>query len=439
MLHSQRKFMKRQINPTVKAHLIRGASFLFLLSAVGWISLALAQWQIAELTTTEKPTGVACTPGWSAGPDMPSTGVRMVGVYFPANGKFYAIGGRSMDGVGNDFTHPFEYDPSANTWAVKSATYPDNQVSNMACGVLNESGIDNIYCVGGSAGGQTTATDRVFRYNPVSDTIESVVSPWPGDSDGITLPGGFAVFNNKLYILGGFQINTAMTNTIWEFIPGTNTWIQKTATLPVARGYIPAVTYLNFIYTAGGSDWNGTTLVDTSDSFRYDPVADSITTVLNIPRITAETRALKFADGFVAGCAPSIWVMGGGRTPPNPSNEVDVTCGGTWAIGPPFVTPRRNFPTDTDVGQVGFGTGHIWLAGGYGSDGTPLSTMEIYCYTVPTPSEPPMTPTATPTLTVTVTPSPTASPTPSDTPTPTPFAPRVTPTARPRPSPVPRP
>jgi hypothetical protein len=420
VLHSQRKFMKRQINPTVKAHLIRGASFLFLLSAVGWISLALAQWQIAGLTTTEKPTGVACTPGWSAGLDMPSTGVRMVGIYFPGNGRFYTIGGRSMDGVGNDFTHPFEYDPASNTWAIKSATYPDNQVSNMACGVVTDSGTDYIYCIGGSAGGQTTATDRVFRYNPVTDVIETIAAPWPGDSDGITLPGGFAVFENKLYIFGGFRINTAMTETIWEFTPTTNTWVQKNAVLPVARGYIPTATYFGFIYTAGGSDWDGTTLVDTTDSFRYDPVADSIATVDNIPRATGETRALKFA-GPIAPCSPAIWVMGGGRTPPNPSSEVDTFCSGgpppTWRMGPPFVTARRNFPTDTDVGNPGFGTAHIWLAGGYASDGvTPLSSMEIYCHAVPTPSEPPGTPTATPSATV-----------------------RPVPTARPRPSPVPRP
>jgi hypothetical protein len=89
----------------------------------------------------------------------------MVGVYFPANGKFYAVGGRSMDGVGTDFTHPFEYDPGLNTWAIKTATFPDNQVSDMACGVLTDSGTPYIYCVGGSAGGQTTATGRAFRYN----------------------------------------------------------------------------------------------------------------------------------------------------------------------------------------------------------------------------------------------------------------------------------
>ena len=164
---------------------------------------------------------------------MPSTAVRTVGVYFYPNFKFYVMGGRSMDGVGNDLTHPFEFTPGTiNTWSIKSATYPDNQVSNMACGVLTDSGTNYIYCVGGSAGGQSTATDRVFRYNAVTDTIETIPSPWPGNADGITLPGGFVAFNNKLYILGGFRINTGMIDTIWEFTPGTNTWCRRVRTCP---------------------------------------------------------------------------------------------------------------------------------------------------------------------------------------------------------------
>ena len=122
-----------------------------------------------------------CAPsGWSAGPDLPSVGVRLVGVYFPANGKFYGMGGRSADTAGNDFTHPFEYDPDSNSWTTKSATYPDNQVNNMACGVVSESGTPYIYCVGGSAAGQTTATARVFRYDPVTDTIDTLTAPITG-------------------------------------------------------------------------------------------------------------------------------------------------------------------------------------------------------------------------------------------------------------------
>ena len=155
---------------------------------------------------------------WAAGPSMPSVGTRMAGVFFPANGKFYAMGGRSSDNPGSEFTNPFEYDPGTNSWTIKSATYPDNHVNNMACGILNQGGTDYIYCVGGSEVANQTATGRVFRYDPITDTISTVPANWPsGDQNFI--PGGFSVFNNNMYILGGFEINLAMDDNIWQFDP----------------------------------------------------------------------------------------------------------------------------------------------------------------------------------------------------------------------------
>ncbi|PYJ78507.1 MAG: hypothetical protein DME69_08335 [Verrucomicrobia bacterium] len=326
---------------------------------------------------------------WSAGPDMPSVDVRTVGVFFPTNGKLYGMGGRSSDSAGTEFTNPFEYDPGTNTWTFKSATYPDIQVNNMACGVLNESGTDYIYCVGGSAISiPNAATDRVFRYNPVTDTLTTVAAPWPG-SMGTTLPGGFSVFNNKLYILGGFDIPGGNgTAQIWEFTPTTNVWVQKSAVLPVPLGYIPTTTIGSLIYTGGGSDITGGILTDTTNSFKYDPVGDSITTIASIPRATGETRALDFNGQML--------VMGGGRTAPNPSNEVDAYNPGSnsWTVNmpvPAFTTARRNFPTDTD------GATRIWLAGGYAPT-SPTASMEIFNCASPTP---------TPTPTVTPTPTPT--------------------------------
>jgi hypothetical protein len=362
-------------------------------------------------------TVAGCPPNWSAGPDLPSVGIRIVGVFFPANGKFYGMGGRSSDTPGNEFTHPFEYDPVTNSWTTRSATYPDIQVNNMACGVLNESGTDYIYCVGGSDVASQTTTGRVFRYDPVTDTLSSIGDPWPPGATTTTLPGGFSVFNNKLYILGGFNIpgGNAITD-IWEFDPTTNAWMQKGATLLVPLGYIPTTTIGGIIYTGGGSDITGGLLTDTTNSFKYDPVADSISTIAPIPRATGETRALNFNG--------QMYVMGGGRTPPNPSNEVDIYDPGTdtWSIAIPFVNARRNFPADTD------GTDHIWLAGGYDSTGVPTASMEIFfvCQATPTPT-PTVTPTATPTVT------------PTATPTVTPTPPRQTPTPRPRPTPFPRP
>ena len=361
--------------------------------------------------------GPGCTPGWSAGPSLPSVGVRLVGVHFNGNGLFYGMGGRSSDLAGSDFMHPFEYNPGTNTWTTKAATYPDNQVNNMACGELFESGTHYIYCVGGSAAAQTTATARVFRYNPVTDTIDTLTAGdnWPGDAAGTILPGGFAVYNNKLYILGGFNINVASTNQIWEFDPTAAVgakWTQRVNT-PMGVMYAPTCTIGNTIYLAGASDFQGGLVVDTTNSFSFDPVGNTTGSIAPIPRATGETRALNF-NGLML-------VMGGGRVAPNPSSEVDIYNPGTnmWTTGSPvpaFVTARRNFPVDTD------GISHIWLAGGYAPT-TPTDSMEIFCAAAPSP-----TPTPTPTATVTPTATPTATPTPTPTPTPT-----ATPTPTPTP------
>jgi len=250
--------------------------------------------------------------------------VRSVGVYFPANGKFYAMGGRSSDVAGSDFMHPFEYDPGANSWTTKAATYPDNQVNNMACGVLTVSGTPYIYCVGGSAAAQTTATARVFFYNPLTDNITSLTGAdnWPGDAAGTILPGGFAVANNKLYILGGFSINVASTNQIWQFDPTLAVgakWLQRVNT-PVGIMYAPTASIGGLIFVGGASDYQGGLVIDTTNSFGFDPAVNLIFPIPPIPRATGETRALTYNDGT----GLKMLVMGGGRVAPNPSNQVNI-------------------------------------------------------------------------------------------------------------------
>ncbi len=367
-----------------------------------------------------------CAPsGWSAAAPLPTPGVRLAGVYFQPNGKFYAMGGRASDTAGNEFTHPFEYDPNTDTWTTKGATYPDNMVNNIACGVLTDAGTPYIYCAGGSVvSTPTVATGRVFRYNPVTDTISPVAAPWPAAGTTV-IPGGFTVFQNKLYILGGFDTVTGGgqgINQIWEFTPSPAGWVQKPTVLPVPLGYIPTTTIGSLIYTGGGSDITAGLLTDTTNSFVYNPVANTIGTIAAIPRATGETRALNFNGKML--------VMGGGRTAPNPSNEVDAydPVANSWAVNSPvpaFANARRNFPTDTD------GTTRIWLAGGYDATGIPTDLAERFCQGGGTP---------TPTPTATATPSDTPTPTATATPTPTPPpGTRATPTPRARPTPVPRP
>jgi len=177
--------------------------------------------------------------------------------------------------------------------------------------------------------------------------------------------------------------------------------------------YAPTCTINGIIYVGGASDFQAGAVIDTNNSFSFDPVANTIGSIAAIPRATGETRALNFNG--------KMYVLGGGRVAPNPSNEVDVydPATNTWTTDVPFNNARRNFPADTD------GTTHIYLSGGYDIDGlTPLASEEIFtCVPQVTP---------TPTPTVTPTPSIPPSPTPSVTPTP-----RATP--RPRPTPHPRP
>ena len=152
--------------------------------------------------------------------------------------------------------------------------------------------------MGGSAAGAVTATPEVRVYNPLADTFTVIsTDPWPAAAN--TLPGGSAVYNNKLYILGGFLINTNMSDQIWEFDPNAAPgarWTLKAATLPAALGYVPAATIGNKIYTAGGSEWTGSTLQDSAASYSYDPVTDTIQAINPIPRATGETRALNVGE-----------------------------------------------------------------------------------------------------------------------------------------------
>ncbi|MGA7730903.1 MAG: S-layer homology domain-containing protein [Chloroflexia bacterium] len=349
-------------------------------------------------TPTATPTCAPSSKGWTAGQPLPTPVARGFGAYFPANGKFYSLGGRSTDVPGDAQLNPLEYDPGTDTWVAKSALFSDQQTSNVQGGVVILDGTPVIIVVGGSAGGGTGGTDETRVYNPVDDTLVTLTAdPWP---PGLTtVPGGSAVVDNKVYILGGFVINTGMSNEIWEFNPEAfegERWTLMPTTLPAGRGYIPSVAIDGIIYMAGGSDWDGSTIHDTDFSYKYDPAAGTIKPIATIPRLTAETRAVNIGG--------KMWVLGGGRDLPNPSNQVDIydPVADSWTTGLPFITARRNFSADTD------GAGKIYLAGGY-SGSTPVAHMQIYNPLV---------------VCGTSTPIATHTPVPTTTVTPTPFAPQ---------------
>ncbi|HJT79993.1 MAG TPA: hypothetical protein VJ719_02255 [Chthoniobacterales bacterium] len=305
---------------------------------------------------------------WSNGPDLPTYLIRATGVYFPANGRFYAMGGRTSDAFGSEVTTPYEFNPKTNSWKFMTAPLPDNQVCNMSCGVLTVKDTPYIYCVSGTTGGgATTTTNRVFRYNPVTDIIETAgIDAWNEPSPN-TLPSGAAVVQNKLYLLGGFIVGNEVTNRIFEFAPENpvgSQWTQKSATLPVALAYIPTVAIGDLIFMAGGSTFAPCNLTETTNSFVYDPVKDSIASMANIPKATGETHAISVAG--------EMWVLGGGRTAPNPSPEVQIynPSTGEWRAGLPLGVGQRNFTAASDGA-------HVLVAGGYDSAAAPLKKAQV--------------------------------------------------------------
>ena len=60
--------------------------------------------------------------------------------------------------------------------------------------------------------------------------------------------------------------------------------------------YAPTSAIDGIIYVGGGSDFQGATVVDTTNSFSFNPAANTIGTIAAIPRATGETRALPSTD-----------------------------------------------------------------------------------------------------------------------------------------------
>lgn len=320
-----------------------------------------------------RPEGPCTPPGaWATRAPYTNTISRAWGAFFPPDGKFYLMGGRPDDVAGDDFIQVHIYDPATDTWAESNATFADNQNNNMVGGVLDFGGTPLIVVVGGSAAGATTTSSDTKTYDPVGDSLQVLTNdPWPGNTDGAMLPGGAAVYENKLFVFGGFDIGVGMLDTIWQFDPAAaegSRWTQMTATLPTPIGYIPTTVSNGLFYLFGGSTWDDVnlTILDSAESSVYDPDTDTISPVTTpIPRATAETRAVTALDG-------TVWVLGGGRDAPNPSNEVDIydPVADAWTIGPAFTAPRRNFSSDIDPA-----TGNIWAVGGYDTDGVTLLSV----------------------------------------------------------------
>jgi hypothetical protein len=332
--------MKKQINSTIKAHLVRSAFYMLLFLAVCVIPFAFAQRntiapKAAKPNLPRLPTGAphvaarsigaanpsgaqsidqsllpndirpspkspigVCAPApWQFAADMP---VDLYGAAGASDGTFfYAAGGYSFSQAVTLAVFN-RYDPVTNSWT----PLPDMpQAATMALAVYYAP-TNKIYVFGGED------VDAGTNYN-ITRIYDIAGNSW---TTGANMPdvhsfmaGGYVPDTGMIYILSGYNtgtVDSAQPNT-WQYDPATNTWTDLTGSAPYphpAGGFAYGVIN-GKLYTAGGRDATNTVI---NDTWEYDPAANAYTQKTDEPG-TFENNipGSASASGF-------LWVFGGG-------------------------------------------------------------------------------------------------------------------------------
>src|SRR6476620_10615210 len=436
--------MKKQINPTIKAHLIRGAFYLLLLVAVCAIPFVLAQ---SRARGTIKPgvlpnltslsSTISATHAVRANPDFAPAGViqgQLSGL--PTEGTAaLASGATNASGVAvvKKLGAPLFPEGGCGTPGPWQTATPGPPARYRAGGCTDGA---NVYVYGGgnSSGGYY---NDLWRWNPNTQIWTQLANMptakqniqgacWNGK---IYVPGGFngahitenaiydiatntwttgaplpapqtganVAFNNKIYNFGG---NPGPQSTVTIYDIAANTW-SNGAAMPVGITYGRAtVAALGppYAYYAGGI-----TTVTVNTLYRYDFAANTWATMapLQTARTSEELMTSPFQDQLYA-------VMGGDATfftgvPLPVSVEIYAIGANSWSYGNPVVT-KAAAPSG---GRPG-GNTRLMVQGGV--DGTTYyNTVQVSVVPCGTPVP---TPTASPTPTATVSPTATPSGTP---------------------------
>src|SRR5687767_3335255 len=272
----------------------------------------------AQATAVAGPNGawqdIAPFPSVSIPPTPGSIPLRLKranAAAYPPNGKLYVLGGRAgTDGDDTTLRNIFEYTPSTNSWVQKAGLLDDSAVgsrwtANMAVAVLTDTSGVRIYAIGGT-NIDAEPSNRVRVYDPIADTVTLLTSDaWPALP--ARNPGAWAVYNNKLYIFGGFSSigPGGVFPETWVFDPmgatGNKWQLLTSANLPTARGFMGGALLDGQIYAIGGNTWitSPRTLVPSNLVHRMNPALPSPTwtAVANLPTARGDMGAWAYNTG----------------------------------------------------------------------------------------------------------------------------------------------
>lgn len=214
------------------------------------------------------------TDRWTTGNPMPTARMGLVAAV--ANGKIYAIGGRT-DGFSTSAVGTVEQlDPATGLWTTRN---PMQTARFFAAGTTLPTPVgDQIVVAGGESFGLLLAS--VEQYNALANAWSSL-NALPTARSQLAL----AEYAGRLYAVGGYAgVVSQWVGSLEEYDPGTGTWTAR-APVPTARAHLALVVLGGQLLAAGGENVNRS--LDVLES--YDLASRAWTP--KTPSLSAFTRA----------------------------------------------------------------------------------------------------------------------------------------------------
>ena len=292
------------------------------------------------------------------------------------NGYLYVAGGCMGDLDCNDASNIVEYaalspNGTVGTWSTTTVLPADR-----VYGQLEQVG-GTLYYIGGQDDSKT-AQSTIYYATPASD---GTISSWSTASGGLGDTAGAAasarsqfgatVWNNRIYVTGGYNASSVSTNTVFispALSSGGNisadSWTTGTS-FNVARNGVTAVAYANNLYILGGHDG-----VNFLSDVQYTKINSDGS--INGWNFTASLpRNVSHSDGFAAN--GYIYLFGGRQTDilcttntyaaPISANTSVASGNNPTGLGEWFLTNER-FSAERAALAAVYNNGKAYLLGG---------------------------------------------------------------------------
>jgi len=344
--------------------------------------------EIVANTTTTQDFTLDYVGGWMDGTAPCFDWTRYDAEFFPTTGLIYALGGRSDTLTVGDI---YSYNPETGACADTGANMPV-PISNYTVNLVNNGTADVLCTFGGRT--STGATSLAVQcYNPATNTATQVTT-LPTAWTGFT-PGAQAVFNNNVYIFGGFNSTAAPYETARtdRYDPVANSFTQIGA-LSQARSYLYAAVVDGKIYAFGGTTFDGSNLVaQTRAEVMADPEGAGTwndAAVADLPTAHDEGVTFGFDTDFaIPQVAGKVILVGGGQWPGESADvfSYDPATNTYETDFPDLQNARRNHAgvyVPLDTASMTDGLPGLWVMGGrQGTDVPPYQGAEFFPLSFP--------------------------------------------------------